>query len=333
MLIATATDVPRLRDQLIELICQPDGLLAAVFNNHKATGKPLMFPVDPLTGRQFSIPRYMDQLARWHRSAELFYVTPDMSEVVRAAAKALPVYDLQSDALPADVGLVVWGQPATIATEHPGNDLREGQRIEIRAALWARVADIGIGQPGVLLVTWQDSDVLIATGPGWSENEVLARFGRRYMGPLAYHEEYPLPYGNRPYGSTKETLANEAVAAALTTWIMMGQRITTESTAQPNRTARRQAERAGAPPPRPVRIVTLRRAAPKQRPDTTPPEGAKAARVYKHQWPVTGYGYWRNTWYPSAQEHRVQFVYVPTYMKGPADAPLIGGERVNVLRR
>jgi hypothetical protein len=75
----------------------------------------------------------------------------DVSEVVSAAGAAMPLYDLHSDALPADVGLVVWGRAAVSATEHPGNDLRAGQQIDIRAALtphaWPATAPPPTGGP------------------------------------------------------------------------------------------------------------------------------------------------------------------------------------------
>lgn len=50
------------------------------------------------------------------------------------------------------------------------------------------------------------------------------------------------------------------------------------------------------------------------RPEPAGEPGQSTARTYDKQWPVKGYGYWRNTWYPSKQEHRQQFVYVPSWV-------------------
>jgi hypothetical protein len=318
-------DVPRLRDRLIEYVTHPYNFLGQTLAIH--TGG-VMVPCHPARlGRPttpWTLDEYLAAVTRWAQVAELFYITPDMTDVVAAAATAMPLYDLHPDNLPADIGLMVWGAPAVIVDDS-APAMTPGGRCEIRAALWARVGETGDG-PGVHLITLQDTEVMLASRPQAAGQADLTR---RLAGPLIYHDEYPLPYGNAPFGRTSAH-PNSAVAAALTTWIMMGQRITTEAPAVMPRAVRRQAERAGRPTPA-VRVVTLRRAAARTRPEA--PESATAARTYTNRWVVRGYGYWRNTWYPSTQEHRLQFVHVPAYVKGPEGAPVIGGERVNVLRR
>lgn len=61
------------------------------------------------------------------------------------------------------------------------------------------------------------------------------------------------------------------------------------------------------------------------RAEETPP-GADS-REWRHRWVVRGH--WRNHWYPSLKDHRP--VWISPYLKGPADAPLLGGEKVTVV--
>jgi hypothetical protein len=50
----------------------------------------------------------------------------------------------------------------------------------------------------------------------------------------------------------------------------------------------------------------------------------KAGREYRHRWVVRGF--WRNTWYGKSGVHRPQWI--APYLKGPAGAPLLKGEKV-----
>lgn len=109
------------------------------------------------------------------------------------------------------------------------------------------------------------------------------------------------------------------------TWLLMGQSITAETRLRPQPAAVGAAPHAPAPLSE-VRYVELRAA---KRPANQPPDGAGSGRVYRHSWIVRGH--WRRQWYPSRGEHRP--IWINPHLAGPEDAPLIGGERVNVLRR
>lgn len=321
-----AGNVPRVRDALVEhwgrslawVLSQHPGKLYFPF--HRDRLGPDGYPAS------WTVGEWVDQLRRWLTEAELFYVTADMSTVVRQAAHAMPTYQVYPDVLPAKVGFVVFGDTVCLVDD-TCPEMEPGERCEIRAMLWGPVEETSSG-PGVMLVTLQDSDIMVGTRPKLAEmpREVVAT---AISSPVAYHEEYPLPYGNRPWGEADRPVHNTAVAAAMSAWIMMGQKITSEATERAPRALRRQYEREGRPEPT-VRTVTLRQAS---KPAQERQPGQESSRVYRHRWVVGEYGYWRNTWYPSAEEHRLQYVYVPAYVKGPQDAPMIGGERVNVLRR
>lgn len=318
----TAADVPRLRDRIVEYVTNPSGL-ALLLTVHPGS---LQLPTD-LQGRPHTIGSYVELVTSWLGAAELFFITSDMTQVVAAAARALPRYELHRESMPARIGFAVFGDSPCAIDAESGSNMRPGERCEVRAMLWVQIANLYGGASGVHLVTWQDCDVMLNTRAIDAADMASVR---SLVGPLAYHEEYPLPWGNRPFGAPADvTVHNTAVGAALATWIMMGQRIITTTREQLPRSVRRPYTRAGRAEPV-VRTATLRRAATHPNPEQS---NTEPSRTYAHQWIVSGYGYWRNTWYPRSAEHRLQFVHVPAYVKGPAGAPLIGGERVNVLRR
>ncbi len=340
--VHAAVDVPRLRDRLLEgwqsgylnLLLAMHGTGAARNNfPHERAGRDADGEV---TYRPWAVDRWTDFLCGVLADEDLglYYVTPQMTELVTQAAGAMPYYQVHEDQLPSRTGLVVFGD---VMCEVPPERLREGQRVLINAALWAPAPTL-TGEPGLMVVTLQDSDVLIATQE-WATKRDLARAAtelRATMGPLAYHEEYPLPWGDRPYDKDTDDdggvrVRNAAVAAMMTTWALMGQRITVTHDEPLPRTVRRQYTRQGRPVPV-VRTSTLRQAA-RPHQDRQERDPNAPGRTYSVRWPVKGYGYWRNTWYPSRQRHEQQFVQVQSYMKGDPDAPLVGGDRVNVLRR
>lgn len=84
----------------------------------------------------------------------------------------------------------------------------------------------------------------------------------------------------------------------------------------PERGARRRHQRAGLKSPD-IRVVQLRHS---ERRESTGESGAE----WRHRWIVRGH--WRKQWYPSIQAHRP--VWIAPFVKGPKDAPLLGGEKV-----
>jgi hypothetical protein len=329
-----AVDVPRLRDRLLE------GWRAGHLHQLlTVTDAPCHFPVDAAgwgkNGEDLFVPwsvdRWTDFLITELADAPLYYVTREMTPLVSQAAQAMPYYRVHEDQLPSRSGLVVFGD---VVCAVPPERLNPGQRVLINAAFWVPVPNIG-GIPGLMLVTLQDTDVLLATQPMDTSPRIVQQIlteMRALIGPLAYHEEYPLPWGDRPYNTDgTKRVRNTAVAAMICTWTLMRQRITVERDEPMPRSLRRQYIREGRPEPV-VRTTTLRQAAPDhQDPQERDPNAP--GRTYSKRWVVGEYGYWRNTWYPSKERHEQQFVVVPSYIKGPRGAPLIGGERVNVLRR
>lgn len=88
------------------------------------------------------------------------------------------------------------------------------------------------------------------------------------------------------------------------------------SSAHPETTSQR--------PDRDIRVVRLTHQIPSQR---THPEEAGQGRVYSRRWPVRMHKV--RQWYPSTQEHRL--IWRGPYIKGPADAPLVMGEKAYLV--
>lgn len=83
-----------------------------------------------------------------------------------------------------------------------------------------------------------------------------------------------------------------------------------------DRGARRRHQKAGLEPPQ-VRTVSLRRS---ERPEAT----GESSKEWHHRWVVRGH--WRRQPYPSLGI--VRPIWIAPFVKGPEDAPLLGGEKV-----
>ncbi|MEU5852379.1 hypothetical protein [Saccharopolyspora shandongensis] len=105
----------------------------------------------------------------------------------------------------------------------------------------------------------------------------------------------------------------------LSTCHLIRQQLTETVTESPDRASRRRHQRAGLAPPQ-VRVSRLRQSA---RPAAT----NESQKEWHHKWIVRGH--WRKQWYPSIQAHRP--IWIAPHLKGPGDAPLLGGERVHLI--
>lgn len=116
------------------------------------------------------------------------------------------------------------------------------------------------------------------------------------------------------------------VSLALATWILM-----TTPTVADTRAVTAAGPRVGAggrrDVARPVKVVELRRLAHKR---TAPGEADGSGRVYTHRWVVRGH--WRQQAHGPGRAQR-HTTWVPSYTKGPDDAPFLQAETVFVWRR
>jgi hypothetical protein len=259
-----------------------------------------------------------DRMAVQIRNAELFFVTAPLTELACAAGGSLPEYRLHAEDLPAPIGICVYASP--LATVGDG---------EVRLVSW------GPGQNGLTVELWADSMQFwadLATDAGWGEPEVLQR-----VGPLAFLHAAAFPWRETPrsWGTVSMTAPDpelsadsieQAERAVIATWLLMGQTLTRSEDVLLRRSSRGQLARAGVDPLMAVRYTDLRRVRTVAGDEYTPgPPGSR----YEHQWVVRGH--WRNQWMPSRNDHRP--IWIHPHIKGPNGAPLLGGERVHLLRR
>lgn len=132
--------------------------------------------------------------------------------------------------------------------------------------------------------------------------------------------------GGEPNGDTDTTIALQRTILA--TWLLMGQTLVRSEPMTAPRAARRRIERLDPVLDPTVRYIDLRRARTEPS-DHHDNDGGKGTREYRHRWIVRGH--WRNQYYPSRNDHRP--IWIDPHVAGPEDKPLLGGERVNVLRR
>lgn len=146
--------------------------------------------------------------------------------------------------------------------------------------------------------------------------------------PMEFTEMEGWPNGVSEAESSGATEARIALQRTiLATWLLMGQTLVRSEPMTAPRAARRRIERLDPVLDPTVRYIDLRRA--RTEPTDRPDGVGTSTREYRHRWIVRGH--WRNQYYPSRNDHRP--IWIDPHFAGPEGKPLLGGERVNVLRR
>ncbi|GAA3541481.1 hypothetical protein GCM10022419_022070 [Nonomuraea rosea] len=322
-----ARQVPEVRQNLVEDLFRigPEQMLRFI-RDHPTDARLLEASAretSELTEQELAAYLTVETIKRV-RDAELFYVSDAMTEVAVAAGASLPAFRLMPEDLPAPQGFIVWGSPIAWAKRDP-------REAPVVAASWAPDGDaVGVSFYYDHTETALYTQVIEKGGAYLRGHRNMFGVGRLSMTSEAvftFREEPDwtgLDFGEdtRPEDmGYLESLGRTMIA----TWLLASQEIATEERLDPDRGTRRRLERQGAVV-QPIRLLTLRRA---RRPGRAEPLGAEPGRNYHHQWVVRGH--WRNHWFPSRQDHKP--IWIAPYIAGPEDAPLIGAERVNVLRR
>lgn len=314
-----------------------------------------------------AVDHTVDRWAHLLPRAQLFYVAPAASALVHHAATSLTDYRLHSDDLPADYGLLVFAEPLRdeAVTDDPGGRPITLVTWTVQANMvllefWCPngyvedTSALGYAIPGMVRVLGEHGHRLpVHRVPG----QVYPRHGYVYqrIAPLVLGGPVDHDYMSGPWrwqgpGSRAEPdeaadqepqgeadgrlypdVNGDASAATVelqklvaATFLVMGQTITAETRVPATSDERAAARRRDETDPE-VRYIDLRARRTPPRDSGEPDSG----RTYRHSWFVRGH--WRNQWYPSRGEHRP--IWIDLHRAGPEDAPLIRGERVNVLRR
>lgn len=262
-------------------------------------------------------------LAASARAAELFYVNADMTALARHIGQGLDVFGMSADDLPAQHGLLIWEEAAS--SEEPG--------VAPTAVLWAASARrfvVSLLAPAEAHRAWCGRQAEAAAAIDSAASITAGKLVYRGRGPTLQVDE-----PDRTWDSLDLAEHEEATRTLLATLILIRQPVDERRSLHQiesipaYRAAARRAARAGADPTQPVRYITLRQTL---RPSTDEGSTDHAGRIYRHRWFVKAHRV--RQFYPTTGDHkpiwRGPYLVAP---RGCEDAPILGGDRVNVLRR
>lgn len=342
----TAADVAGLRRELADWYGGPTGV--QYYHNAIILGQQQIRPPGPpeRVARQLAAAE-----ATRLREGDLWYVDEDLCALLNAAHPSMPAFAPRPQDLPSKTGFVVFAEPIAayaaaearrddvvelLATAGGGGDdirhasdkIYQGQA-RIVAASWSPVTKPHWPAGGLWMSFYATSAVHV--GDILAHDPDAARRARSMMPPLSVDNEAAIAWRPEDAPPDGYQLTGDDDQHGTLTWARLVF-ATFQLAAQANlaetgqhtssRAERRRNERAGLPE-RAVRIIRLRRALTDER-DTDP---AAAGREWRHRWVVRGH--WRNHWYPSLGDHRP--LWIAPYLKGPSDAPLLGGDKVTVI--
>lgn len=338
-LIALANAVSDLRVRMVEWLGSADG---ARYSEHVAAET---LGHAPASGDTSEVQRNL--LTMWSE-AELFSIMPDMAAVVDAASRSAPLHAWTPQLLPAPTGVALFARPLRIAS--PSNP---DEMTSIHALAWqpSEIVDrdgVVIDGVSVYYYTHQSDEVdahaarLLAgvqKGVDITPVEAAQDVAHTY-GPMLFLGFLPATWG------VGGALVDDVDAAGLgpevdidldlpinagapvariaqTLFLLCGQQIAVTSSPVLARGSRRRAQQAQLEPA--VRVVQLRQ--------KTGPAGEQAApRQWHHRWVVRGH--WRaQRVKDNSGAWTTRPTWIHSHLKGPDDAPMIGGEKVYVLHR
>lgn len=235
--------------------------------------------------------------------AELFYVSPDMTDLAVEAGRTLPEFDLAREDLPSRSGLMVFGKCPVLFTNGGG----------FHAVSWGPHPVYRSTVMGAAYYDRSEAAPIINAQTKYRD--------ARKEPPLIYAHggEFLWKYGSgHPYDGEWNVMQ----ATIRSAWLLMQQKLTRAVEVLPDRAARRRAERARREPAR-VRIIELRRS------DSSRP-AEMSEREYHHQWIVRGH--WRQQ-ACGPERSRRKPIWIAPHIKGPEGAPMLGGEKVYAWKR
>lgn len=246
--------------------------------------------------------RELDRLALLVQVADLYWATPEMSALAVASSAQLSDVDWAKDARPAAAGLIVFA-----------DGIGNVDGIPVDAMTW------GPSEKGLRIWCWVHRRRIEVNlhGTGVQLLEVLP--------PLIPTIGEDVEAGHMEVADLPEVLRTP-MATLAAAWLLMQQpTLASTSAERPPKPQRKAAARRGEELPD-VTMIDLRR---RYVPDNEAEPG-DSGRTYRYRWVVSGH--WRDQAHGPGRASRKR-IWIPSYEKGPADAPLLLTEKVNVWRR
>lgn len=243
------------------------------------------------------------------RSAQNFWVAPDMVALVNGAFETMPDEEVLLEEPPAPHGILLMGQPFTQQCSDPGC----GEEHPFIGFHWRPAHRV---LPANEHSDEQHDDGLLFTWVAPTSAEERQWMGNTPFSPA--NSAIFIPAGRQLNTSySVEIGAMSAQSAQLckyarAMWTLMQQPLAATTEAKPYRALRRRLEKEGHPPA-PVVVVKLRRRL------TQTSNGEGNPVDWSHRWVVRGH--WRNQWHPRLQQHRA--TWISEHVKGPEDKPLV----------
>ncbi|NBH06040.1 hypothetical protein [Amycolatopsis sp. SID8362] len=324
-------ELPALREHLAEYVTTwPAHLFVAEALRHgRGTLRPM---ASPAVGAGLLLEDEHRRLS----GAQLFYVTADITRLVRQAAPSLrDKWDIQPQDLPAPTGFMLFAEPMA---EYVRED---GKRIDVVAVSWGGTELVTSETGGLWVTFWTVTDFAAikrlarAAGASAVEAELAAH---QQNAELTWDNELYLPWGSTfvtvAPGEGGRVIDPTSIAAAETTlswlqtvhagWIFSNPNNLTETTEEHlPRTQRIRAERAGHRAS-PVRVVSISRK-PSSR---SVRQGDPSGRTVSVQFPVAPF-FRRQPYGPGSQLRKL--IPIAGHWRGPLDAPVRITQKVNVV--
>ncbi|MGW5715289.1 hypothetical protein ACWEVP_03920 [Amycolatopsis sp. NPDC003865] len=272
------------------------------------------------------------------RDAQLFYVTADITKLVRQAAPSLQdKWEIQPHDLPAQTGFMLFAEPMAEYIRDT-----DGKRIDIVGVSWGGTELLTSETGGLWLSFWSVTDFAttkrLAREAGATERQAEVS-ARRQHAELTWDNEIYLPWGATAPALDKSlprvrSIDPSKVAAAETTitwlqtvhagWIFCSPNTLTD-TAEEHlpRTQRVRAERAGHTTS-PVRVVSVRH----RTSSKSARRGEPSSRTVSVRFPVAPF-FRRQAYGPGRQLRKL--TPVAGHWRGPADAPVQISKKVNLV--
>lgn len=312
-------DLPSLRARLVS-DWQPNGQLArslrfteALGFNREIVAGEVAVNVEAFTQR-YALPR-----------AVLWWVTPQMAELVAHAARTLPPTTLTEELIPSgEAGMIVYGAPLQ------GTQADTGEPILTHLLLWCRGVERRSGRDMLQITSYRH----VRVGDELGNSRVGIEISTSdYWGPtgstswLVGDDTEDPGFGGFLDDDIRMRSLSEDRRFLAATLLLASQPLSQVTTyARSKKKAKQSATTSD------VRVVDLR---PRPRTETDAETvGSPSRREHDHRWKVAGpdgTGFWRQQAYgPRWSQHRP--IWIEPYEAGPKDKPLKLRETVHVLR-